>query len=238
MAKSLPYFKWYPADAGMDENYSTMTDEELGFYHRCLNHSWINNGLPYELIDIARSLRVTTEYLDRVWPRVGKCFSCSDCVHPRWVNQRQEKERADAIAKSQKATKSVRTRYERRENVGIRASDSDYESGFKLNTPKRNENSPSFEEINEAWKWYQAEYPKEVFPHAELRLFMSVMETPKDIADLRENLPQYKATRQWLEGFAPSSENFLSKRIFNVTPKAESFPNAGRTPIADHWVKC
>ncbi len=89
---------------------------------------------------------------------------------------------------------------------------------------KRKPGSPSYEELNAGWKWYQAQYPREVHPHMELRLFMSVMETPEDLADLYANLPLYMESRQWVEGFAPSSENFLSKRMFKTRPKQDPIP--------------
>lgn len=88
--------------------------------------------------------------------------------------------------------------------------------------PHRNPDAPSYESVNASWKWYMAEYPKEVFPHSELQLFMSVMERPQDLDDLQSNLPAYKRSKQWQDGFAPSSENFLTKRMFNVKPKGDS----------------
>jgi hypothetical protein len=87
-----------------------MTDAELGFYHRCLNHSWINSGLPCDLDELARAMRVTRAYLDKIWKRVGKRF---ECLEGKLVNRRQELERAHATSKSERATASVRTRYER-----------------------------------------------------------------------------------------------------------------------------
>lgn len=91
--------------------------------------------------------------------------------------------------------------------------------GAPLRPLVRNPDAPSYESVNNAWKWYQVEYPKEVFPHSELRLFISVMEAPVDLEELRANLPIYKQSKSWVEGFAPSSENFLSKRMFKVCPK-------------------
>jgi len=121
----MPFFKWYPADAESDERYASMTDSELGFFHRCLNKSWTNNGLPADLDELARLMKVKRSYLDRIWPRVGQCFTPSESDPSRMVNPRQEQERAHAILKSERATESVRTRYERRPNVSIRASESE-----------------------------------------------------------------------------------------------------------------
>ncbi len=98
-----------------------MTDSELGFYHRCLNRSWINSGIPADLDELARAMRVSRAYLNKVWERVGKRFEPSVINPLMLVNRRQELERAHASSKSERATASVRTRYERRTNVVPRA---------------------------------------------------------------------------------------------------------------------
>lgn len=87
-----------------------MSDQELGFFHRCLNHSWINNGLPSDLNELARAMRVKRSYITKVWPRVGRCFYESE---GKLLNKRQESERAHASEKSERNTRAVRTRYER-----------------------------------------------------------------------------------------------------------------------------
>lgn len=109
--KNLPYMRWFPADAESDEKYSSMSDEELGFFHRCLNKSWTNNGLPCEMASLAAMMRVTPRYLARVWNRVGPCWYQSE---GRLYNRRQEEERTHARSKSESASNAVRTRYERR----------------------------------------------------------------------------------------------------------------------------
>ncbi|MES2393502.1 MAG: hypothetical protein V4555_17835 [Acidobacteriota bacterium] len=102
MAKSLPYFRWFPADAETDEAYSALTDPELGFFHRCLNKAWLNDGLPSEPDEIARVMKVTRQYLDKVWPRVSKMFSQRNDNPSRLGNRRQEEERSHAIEKGEK----------------------------------------------------------------------------------------------------------------------------------------
>lgn len=110
----LPYFRWFPADAETDEHYTAMTDQELGFFHRCLNRSWRNNGLPAELQELSKAMRVDMKYLGRVWPRVGKRFYEDN---GRLFNRRQEDEREHANSKSERNTRAVRTRYERSTNA-------------------------------------------------------------------------------------------------------------------------
>lgn len=110
MADKLPYFHWYPKDAETDEAYSSMTDQELGFYHRCLNRSWLNDGLPAALPDMARALGKQLAYVEKMWRTVGSRFVLS--VDSRWVNPRQEIEREVAINKSSKASRSANRRWE------------------------------------------------------------------------------------------------------------------------------
>ncbi len=104
--KGLPYFKWYPSDAEMDQNFRAMDDAELGFYWRCLNHSWINEGLPSDPSERARVLRTPQKLADARWLRVGKCFTEVD---GKMVNPRQESERTDAIRKSETNRKNGAT---------------------------------------------------------------------------------------------------------------------------------
>lgn len=97
----------------MDDDYASMTDQELGFYHRCLNRSWMNDGLPADLDELARIFKQTRTYIDKLWKRVGRKFILRVGT-ARVFNPRQEDERSEAISKSVNATKSVRTRYERK----------------------------------------------------------------------------------------------------------------------------
>jgi hypothetical protein len=64
--RSLPYFRWFPADAETDHNYAALNDAELGLFHRLLNRSWINGGLPSY-----STLRIPQSVLDRVHRRLG-----------------------------------------------------------------------------------------------------------------------------------------------------------------------
>lgn len=112
--KALPYFRWFPADAEIDENYAALCDAELGFFHRCLNRAWANDGLPADLDRLAATMRVTREYLDQVWPAVSKCFTMTDTVIPRYINPRQEHEREIVITKSRKSTEAVTIREAKR----------------------------------------------------------------------------------------------------------------------------
>ncbi len=116
LAKLLPYFRWYPADAESDNKYAAMSLAELGLFHRCLNHSWLNDGIAPSVEEMARELRIPEKEIRPLWPRVSRCFVQSP-ADERLRNLRQEEERNAALTKSERNTNAVRTRYERTSNV-------------------------------------------------------------------------------------------------------------------------
>jgi uncharacterized protein YdaU (DUF1376 family) len=71
-----------------------MSDEEFGFYVRCLNHAWLNNGLPVEIAEIARVMRKTPKQFLKLWARVGRSFTIfEENYEKRFKNSRQERQR-------------------------------------------------------------------------------------------------------------------------------------------------
>ncbi len=106
--RSLPYFRWYPKDAETDENFKRMTDQEAGFYLRCLNHCWINGSLPADFAEMGETLNRPTEYCERLWPRLSKCFRLKE---GRLINPRQEIERASAKEQAAKNKKAAELRW-------------------------------------------------------------------------------------------------------------------------------
>lgn len=247
MASKPPAFQWYPKDCDTDEDVRAMDDREFGFYMRCLNHSWLNGGLPNSLPEIARIMGRTPNYVKKIWERVGKKFAERE---GRLVNPKQETQRTTARDFVDSRTCAANTRWNRvREQVEIDA------RALDVHCPPLKENAeaeaevvevevisdvvifeeppplvaplpppvdkPSWEELNAGWKWLESEYPGTVNVHMDRRLFLSVMETRKDLTDLRSNLPLWKATRKWREGFFNELKNFLGERIFSVIPKLE-----------------
>ena len=140
-----------------------MDDADIGFYIRCLNHSWINGGIPADPKERARVMRTQRGAADKRWLRVGKCFVPSPNYPTMLVNSRQESERELAYIKSVKASESAKSRYERNANAErtqsertARASDSVFVSGvssLKSISSKKpeSETSPRFEEF---WERY------------------------------------------------------------------------------------
>ncbi len=102
MAKLLPYFKWYPGDAEGDDFYSlTLTNEELGIYHRLLNRAWMNDGITSDMDVLAAFCRMSRGQFDEVWKKLSKRWVVSPRDESKLVNPRQEEERASAKLKSE-----------------------------------------------------------------------------------------------------------------------------------------
>jgi hypothetical protein len=108
MADKPPSFQWYPKDCDSDEAVRLMDDAEFGFYVRCLNHCWLNDGLPASLDDIARLFGRPRKKIDQLWGRVGKCFSLID---GRYRNPKQELQRAAKAAFSQSKREAAEARW-------------------------------------------------------------------------------------------------------------------------------
>lgn len=100
-----------------------MSDVQLGFFHRCLNFSWNNDGLPSDSKRLCAVMNVSPQYLDEVF--VCECWF-EDAGRLR--NRRQEAERSYAINKSVRNTKAVQTRYERSTNVATNDAQRAYDS--------------------------------------------------------------------------------------------------------------
>lgn len=113
MAKELPYFRWYPKDAESDEKYGSMEDDELGFFHRCLNKSWMNEGIPTDPDARARLMKTPRAIADKRWEQVKKCFVPSTMFPGKLVNPRQEEERLHVMSVSVSARNSINKRYGR-----------------------------------------------------------------------------------------------------------------------------
>jgi uncharacterized protein YdaU (DUF1376 family) len=120
---SLPYYSMYPKDFDSDDAVRAMEDCELGLYIRCLNHSWINDGLPADPEEIRRRFRDAPEEFARKWKRVELCFPVGPDGKRR--NPRQERERAQAIAKSLKASANAKRSHNGRTAEAVQAQQSE-----------------------------------------------------------------------------------------------------------------
>lgn len=139
--KTLPYFKWFSADAEGDDFYISLTDAEGWTFHRCLNRAWMNDGIPADLDELGAILHKPRAYMDKVWPKLSRRWVQSPRDPEKLVNPRQEEERSVAIAKSENNKRvgdanGSRTRRERVTNdpqrtyVSVSDSASDSSSQF------------------------------------------------------------------------------------------------------------
>ncbi len=115
MQKTLPFFKWYPADALADIDYASLDLPALGLFHACLNYAWVNDGLPSDPLAIARLMRIEKQKFMKLWGQISKLFPQG--VGGQLRNSRQELEREGAYQKSAKASESAKARYERSANA-------------------------------------------------------------------------------------------------------------------------
>ena len=100
--KTHPYFRWFPADAETDSAYSQLSLEALGLYHRMLNVSWMNHGLPQTPNGIAAALRVPRKTFLRLWGQLQPLWQLHE---EKFYNPRQEEERCYARNVSERAQK-------------------------------------------------------------------------------------------------------------------------------------
>ncbi len=121
--KKLPYYRLWVKDFETDENVRVLDFSELGLYLSCLNHSWINEGLPINPEDIQRSMKATAAQFKKLWPRVSKCFQEKD---GRLINPRQEAEREKACSKSIQSSEAVAQRERNRHAAIIGRSSDDH----------------------------------------------------------------------------------------------------------------
>jgi uncharacterized protein YdaU (DUF1376 family) len=108
--KKLPYMKWYPSDFETDEDVRLMSNEEIGFYLRCLNHAWMHDGLPVDPFLLARLFRESTDDFERLWAAVGRKFY-PDPQSGRLVNRRQIDDKLESEEKSNRNRQSAKTRW-------------------------------------------------------------------------------------------------------------------------------
>ena len=113
--KRLPFYKLYPQDFDCDEKVRGLSLSEAGLFLFCLNHAWVNDGLPADPKEIARQLRIPEKEFNRNWRRVNTNFI--QCEDSRLRNSRQEEERLLATKKSLKAAESVKARWKTDTNV-------------------------------------------------------------------------------------------------------------------------
>lgn len=136
-----PAFQWYPKDCDTDENVRAMDDREFGLYMRCLNHAWLNRGLPVDTKELSRVLNRKHSYLMKLWPRISKCFTI---LNERRINLKQEEQRIALARHRSERSCSGRQGAEKRwnkKNEGM--AQPSIKNGSAINQPLANDSSAS-----------------------------------------------------------------------------------------------
>lgn len=110
--KELPYYRMWVKDFDTNENVRLLNLPEVGLYLLCLNHAWINEGLPGTPGDISRALKIPEREFAKYWSRVACCFQLEN--DGRFRNNRQEEEREHAAQKSIRSSNAVSERERKR----------------------------------------------------------------------------------------------------------------------------
>ncbi len=126
-----PSFQWYPKDCDTDETVRLMDDEQFGCYVRCLNHAWLNHGLPSDLQSLRRlfggggsdeettyerreddgqTTRKRRDRFNRIWKVVGVCFVLDDETG-RLVNLKQELQRKEQKEFSESRRRAAKSKW-------------------------------------------------------------------------------------------------------------------------------
>ena len=107
---SLPYFKFYPADFMGSGKVQIMHPAEKGIYISLLCYEWQEGPLPDDSARLGRIAGASPREMKEAWPSVRACFSIDEngCLyHPRL-----EREREDAMSKSESAKRSASKRWD------------------------------------------------------------------------------------------------------------------------------
>jgi uncharacterized protein YdaU (DUF1376 family) len=231
--KKLPYFEWYPADCDTDENVKGMDDREIGFYLRCLNHSWINGSIPADPGELARVMSRSPHYVRQVWQRVGRCFKPgSDPL--RLVNGRQEEQRArarllslrntnNAISGHQKvatARSSHRNGSTTRDIVlGIGVDVGLTQNGSRESLNAREGANPLYDRYHDLIA--QWDHPDDV--DMACRIWISLVDageiTGETISKVFDGLDIYNASKKVAKGYKMSVSKWLSGRRWKDRPE-------------------
>jgi len=211
-----PWFKWYPKDFETDERVRLMTDEELGFYVRCLNHAWLNRGLPADANAeqlqckcnanaMQRIFGVSQEYLFGVWEKVGECFVLEG---NRLVNKKQEslrllKNKISRVRSQAAKRRSICSAIAQQTPIQTCGSGS-----ISYSSSSRSEDGSSFKEF---WK----RYPNKVGEQMAVQMWLSVVD---DADAVFTGLARWEKSSQWRRGIIERPETWLSKRMWMDEP--------------------
>lgn len=112
MGQESPYYKWFPKDFASDPHVIAMDNMQELIYRRLLDRSWELGGLPDDEGALARLAGVKKSTFRKAWTYpLTECWDSDDLG--RFVNPRQEKERAEHTDRSEKARAAATLRHDR-----------------------------------------------------------------------------------------------------------------------------
>ena len=139
-----PAFQWYVKDSMTDEFIRRLTLEEFGFYIKCLEAAWINDGLPERVEEIADTLLIHVRLVQRMWPKVSPKFQL---ISGRYRNPKQEDQRKQNQEYRESRRRNGKARWDMhmhsRESEVMHSSASASASAIKNNTDNLATLSPS-----------------------------------------------------------------------------------------------
>jgi uncharacterized protein YdaU (DUF1376 family) len=90
-AQRSPAFQFYPKDFLSSSHVQRMTLTEIGVYIVLLSHAWLSGGVPAEMPELAKLVKMPTARFAKMWSgALSECFEIKD---GRLVNSRLESER-------------------------------------------------------------------------------------------------------------------------------------------------
>lgn len=107
--ESSPAFRFYVQDFFLDNRVVPMEDDEIGVYLRLLGAAWKDGSIPADPDEIHGLLpRTKRRDFDRIWSRVGKCWSPHPSEPGRLVQKRLERERQKQRDNKERRTQAGR----------------------------------------------------------------------------------------------------------------------------------
>lgn len=91
MKEKAPAFQFYPADFLSSSKVARMTLTEIGAYTVLLCHAWLDDGLPTQVPEIAKLVRMSPARFEKLW--AGALSECFQECDGKLLNIRLERER-------------------------------------------------------------------------------------------------------------------------------------------------
>lgn len=105
-----PAFQFYPSDFLGDDRVARMTYTEIGIYTVLLSRAWLAGGLPTDVGEIAKMLKLPPPRFRKLW--AGVLSECFTVKNGRLVNPRQEKERQKQADYRRRQSDKANTRWQ------------------------------------------------------------------------------------------------------------------------------